>query len=668
MARIIRKSLRPGKSVHIADIETDLLVIDGNSCESLRILNSRIGQIQFHGERLKLVLLSIEGCRIESNLDLSCNGKLKCGDLIIKDTKISGQLCVLNTELSGTCALHDLDLGKGLDIRRSKLGEFLGKSIVIGSGGVAFQRSEVENSLSLTDSTINGVSSFDDCRVKGPSDLSRTKFCGWFSAIRSYWGGLLRLSWSEGRGKRQFESGVDLTEAVVEGELVMESAGCGADLVLIGCRLEGGLNLHNAMISGHLEIRRSLFSKCFNAGGIHVLSSSHIYESSFGEGINLNRSCWRASLSLKNVKICADLTCEKAVFTRDLSLDSVEVLMDTTMSNAELKGSMSIKDCLFEKQFSLDGLELMEDSKEIAIARSDFLSRSSMCDMKLSCRRLLLADCTFGRQFCFRNNQIDIPELRLTGDDFQGLATFQGTSFTRNNSLCFSDIIGENIALSRDQLQGKLHVERPKKGGKDRYGSHLRNAKSYEWAMEVFQRNKKHSDEDWALYKALVEKHKANFYEGFSRPIKLFSMLKSVFIEYLGILFFWRLACGFGLRLWRLLIASCVVILLFTLIYSSNSDHIVHSDEALRDAAKQGIIEHESPEDLSLDELPDEYDMNFRHSLMYSANTFTSFGSGASFTRFGSLIGYVVILEGFLGLFFTTIFVGSAIRKVMRTG
>ena len=182
------------------------------------------------------------------------------------------------------------------------------------------------------------------------------------------------------------------------------------------------------------------------------------------------------------------------------------------------------------------------------------------------------------------------------------------------------------LLVERRQLHKKLAAEREK---------------NYEQARQVyamlrrnFEQQGNHEDADWAYYNFRKAERKAQKASGLATTI----------YKFCNWLFF-DLGSGYGTKPFNVALLAAMVILAFTVIFWMASGQFV-IDPSLRAPGQKGI----SP----------------GQAFYLSAMTFTTLGTEGIAPEFDNWLKYCLVLEGFLGLFLMTVFVGVYTRKMAK--
>jgi hypothetical protein len=528
----------------------------------------------------------------------------------------------------------------GFNAAGCKFGSLLLDDIGIESGGINLACCIVENDLDMRQASIHGEADFAGLTVKGNADLRDAVFSGWFDASRSVWHGFLdtsrplartshRLSGASADSATsdgesfQFRLGCDFLGAIFYGPVRMIRSSFGGDLIFLEAKAspEASIDLRGASVAGTLDASRVLSKAKLDLGDSsldHFISAGSAFQE-----VRMDGAKAKILVEFHNIKI-----------TGDLSLKNLKVT----------------------------GMD--EDDYFIAgrISR-----RSWMCRNSLVCRRLIP-----GGSRVAKSSSTALPILMGSGAGKRsyrsmprGLRLFVASiggqlDLTRvdlpSRSFQFADIAASKMVFEREKLAPLLKCQWEKTDD-----PHRLNGLMYRTLKEALRKEGHPKDEDWALYLEIREMNLSNYHQK-KREEHLLRTPIGLLVNIGFFHLFWRLACGFGLRLPNLLLSSFLFIILFGLLYHAFPQQFVSVDETTR--AHQ--MDEQEPQNGSESD-PMYLGMPWLSSFYFSAGTFTSLGSNTTaFLQWG-LIGIFVIIESFLGVFMMTVFVGAAIRKILRT-
>ena len=650
-----------------------------HSFKSLMISESSILSINLNGSNIDTLLVG----KSQVSESILLTGSTISEFITIEDSKVVDKLMLDSVNVltqkgfsfTGNCIGGDTDISDILvngpmDFSNNSFQKLISDDLETRNGGFSLSSSVVMSNFFLRHATIDGIADFSGITVQGDTDMKYSKFNGLFDSSNSNWRGNLDISYysrEHSNQKEQFREGLYFDKTNIDGELIAYDIICNKDLLCIETNVTGKIHLINSVVSGIVVFQGSKFNSLTDLTGSRF-HSCFLIDSSIFHSLVQDRLYCNDSAKILN-------SCVKDFFNSYKS----SFISGLVIKNSEFKGVFNFSNTIFEKEISIEGNEFHNifDFREVntvkqletfTIVDSKFYNTAFFSYSSIFAKKMLVKECFFGRKSLWDKCKLKVPEISFINIEFSSQVDFDDTTFVFPNCVSFIRVSSENILLTRHQLQNALYMAKSKGNAKEKARRHDRNADTYHWAKDVFSWNRRYGDQDWAIYHYLRESALNNFFSGFVKPFNLLKMLKSIFIDYLGIYLFWRLACGFGLKLRYMLGSSLLIIGLFGVLYSMNPSDIIISDEAYStmvrdDAVDIGIEEAVSPDIY----YQIAYTPSFKHSMKFSAAVFTSMTSGAVFMKIGSPIGLLVIIEGLLGVLFTTLFIGSAIRKVIRT-
>lgn len=646
-------------TIHISESSIENINLSNMNIQAFTLIHSRIS-----GN----VLLT--GCRITDEITISSTRiqgciKLDSASIMCPD----GFVCTHNT-VNGNIELSDTIVKGQSNLSHSEMNNLTANDFESRGGGFSLANSKVNGNLQLQHAVIDGIADFNGIVVCENSDVKYTVFHGLFDAANSKWLGNLNISYYAGElsGKRmQFKSGIHFDNSFIKGNLLAHNTVNSGEMLFIDTEIQGKYEQTNSQISGIAVFQRTKFANTVNFTGSRF-HSQFLLDTIKTKSVQLDRTYHNDYVTIKNSEINHFFHGRDSHFARGLKIYSSRFHEEFVLQGSTIESELIVHNSTFHSKFHLKKLITFPRLELIEISESHFDGIADLSNTNITADKTVLKDCYFGRKFLWRESMLNIPEISFINLEFSSSVDFRATEFSLPNCLSLTRVTTENILLTRDQLQNALYMAKIKGDMKEKAWRYERNAETYHWTKDVFAWNRKYSDQDWAIYHYLRENTKKNICKGLSRPLGISRVMKAVFVDYLGIYLFWRLACGFGLRLRYMIGASTLIIGMFAVAYSMNPDQLVICDEAYNTMIRSNQIQITAEEvDAPRENYQTAFTVNLVQSLEFSASTFTAMASGAMFTKISSPLNILVITEGLLGVLFTTLFIGSAIRKVIRT-
>ena len=646
-------------SVKVIDSEIKNIMLNSKNIEELIITKSHINQD-----------IILTGCTISSEAHI-CNSHI-CGSIKLDSASImciNGLMCRANT-IDGDVDLSDIVVNGLADLSNSQINTLIANDFESRNGGFSLSSCILNGNLLLRNAVIDGIADFSGITVFGSADMKYSKFNGLFDAAYSRWFGDIDLSFYSGEtsGKRlQFRSGVHFDHSRIDGDLICNDIVNSGEMLCIDLEVSGIFELTNSSISGVAIFKRSTFAGLANLSGSRFLSIFSLDSIEAGS-LQLDRTYHNDKVTFTNCIIHQCFHSPESKYMNGITIQSTRFNGEFSLYRSSISKELIIRKSRFKSEFDIRELNTPLPIDFFEISDSQFSSNCNVSDTSLSGKKVLVKDCFFERKFLWRNSQLSVPEISFINIEFNSLVDFRGTEFTIPNCLSFIRVSSENVLLKKEQLQDALYMAKSKGDFREKAWRHERNAESFHWAKDVFAWNRRYLDQDWAIYHYLKEDALKKISLGFVRPFKFVNLFKAIIVDYLGIYLFWRLACGFGLRLRYMLWSSVLIVGLFGLLFSLNPNEMVISDEAYNTmVCENQVVVSEEEFNSPTQYYQSSYTATLSHSMKFSASIFTSMTSGATFMKIDSSFGLFVIIEGLLGVLFTTLFIGSAIRKVIRT-
>ncbi len=646
---------------------------------SVEIIDSNIRNILLNSRDIVTLIIdrshisediSLTGCTISSEVCI-CNSHI-CGSIKLDSASIMskyGLKCLDNT-IEGDLDLSDIVVNGLADMSNSQINNLLANDFESRNGGFSLSSCTLNGNILLRHAVIDGIADFSGITVFGNADMKYSMFNGLFDAAYSRWFGDIDLSFysKEISGKRlQFRAGVHFDNSKIDGDLICNDiVNCG-EMLFIDIKVAGIFELTNSSISGVTIFQRATFSGLANLSGSRFLSRL-LFDSIVVDSFQMDRTYHNDKVAVNSSIIHNNFHSLESKYISGFIIQSTQFNGKFSLYGSLFSKDLIIKRSKFKSEFDIRELNTPIEINLIEISDSQFSSNTNFSNTNLTAKKLLVKDCFFERKFLWRYSYLNISEISFINIEFTSLVDFRGTDFTIPNCLSFIRVSSENVLLTKDQLQNALYVTKSKGDFRERAWRHDRNADSFHWTKDVFAGNRRYADQDWAIYNYLKEDALKKVCLGFVKPLKIAKLLKAIFVDYLGIYLFWRLACGFGLRLRYMLFSSVLIVGMFGFLFSINPNEMIISDEVYNTlVCENQVVLSEEEINFPVQNYQSSYTATLRHSMKFSASVFTSMTSGATFMKINSSFGFFVIIEGLLGVLFTTLFIGSAIRKVIRT-
>lgn len=593
---------------------------------------------------------------------------------------IEGQVIIEESYIDSVVDISDSCFEKGLVIRECSIGAILLRNATLKQDGLDLSGSSVSGKLSFTSIFIEGTTDLKGLSVGGAASIYDSSIGGWLDATYTEWQHGLIISASgplHDSGSVDFASSLDFSYSIFQGEI----------------------HLSNIVVEESILFQESSFSDNVSISESHIGQDIIALDSSFGSiivsGTSLRGSfranglsCYGLSVLESNILGSFQLRSselEDILLMQHMSVASGVHVVGTDITNrcdiedVAFGSSFVLSDCTFRRDIDLGNSQFSLAKAQFRIDNCDFLGEFHLFGTAIKAAKLQISSSDFEQSVYWNNVDLAAEEVTFYDDVFSKTLDLRKTNFVMENCLSFIKVQGNDTRISRQALKRSVYMARIKGSLAERAWRHRRNADSYKWMRKAFGSRDHLRDEDWAFYRQLKERTKAHIYENLSKPLTVSGILRAVFVDFLAVYLFWRLVCGFGIRIWQLAIAAAAIVAIFGIIYHVQYEEFVYSDEAFKDIARRYEMVDSIREsgsnldslgigyDTSLFVLAEDYRPSLCSSMYFSLSIFSAATSGA---RFASVVSYsrlYVVLESLLGMFLTTVFIGSAIRKIMRT-
>jgi uncharacterized protein YjbI with pentapeptide repeats len=275
---------------------------------------------------------------------------------------------------------------------------------------------------------------------------------------------------------------------------------------------------------------------------------------------------------------------------------------------------------------------------------------------------------TFERAYC--NHELELTDARFAGSvsfDYANInrrLNLTGASFS---SISFYGASTDMLMVERHQIEGKLKnqtasarepegdllalIERKMKKENMATTAFDRAENEYILMKESFARRGMQEEEDWAYRQKKIMERKASSW--IARRLLKGNSSKGSRQPGMGtkLAAFWRLGknglaylvidkgTGYGTQPFRVALLAVFLIFVFGVFYAVNFYEFLRADGA-------PLVPSQA--------------------LYFSMATFTTMGASDILPRPDGYMKFIVALEAFLGIFITTLFVGTYVRKIIR--
>lgn len=457
---------------------------------------------------------------------------------------------------------------------------------------------------------------FDRCMFRESIQIQHTRFGGEVIFSR------------EGR-ESQFGDRVVLEHCQFEGEVQARGACFQNHVSLQHSSFLARFNIPDARFSGRLDASHCQFSATVRWEGTSFAKTVSFESAIFRDKVDFRRTTFLDTAFFRNVCFEAETTFQNAQFASS-RFEEMHAVGKISFKVAQFRGKSYFHHAHFAGELVLRGADV----------RDIFYFNHVICEGVLDAQGMeCLNNATFDHTVF--HEQVDFTDtvfhrdLGVRHSSFCRDVTWERAIF-RMRFDCIGttfasliDLYGVNaneLLIERKQVEGHLLSAQNQE--------HERSKHVYVLLRNHFDLQGKHEDADWAYYRFRQAERKADTEPGIGPGFRRFFNW-----------FLFDLGSGYGTKPLHVTLLAAVVILLFAGIYWTWSGAFVI------DAAIGGMA---SPH------------ISFGQALYISASTFTTLGTNGIAPHFQSWLKYCVVLEGFLGLFLMTVFVGVYTRKMAK--
>lgn len=420
----------------------------------------------------------------------------------------------------------------------------------------------------------------------------------------------------------------------------------------LDCAFEDTLDAKSSIFERNVDFTKSVFFKRVsfpktmfkgrtNFSNVKFKDTCRFEATNFEHIANFEGSIFEEKANFKKAYFFNTFIFRKVFFNKNVTFENATFIGFARFEDAECKGSFSLKKVSMEKKGYFHRMKLFGEGIFRAIEAKEALYFSWMeCKGNLDFSGVeaqgpfYLQETTCEKDVMFKRSVFH-HDLHLLESTFKGCVdlgqTVMHMRLNCTDSVFLKDVIlyscNPNIVLlKREQIDGKI-------------ASH--NNGDYDKAKEVYVMLRRsfdywgeHVNSEWAYYnfrKAELKAYKT------SNPLK---KIKKFFYW-----FFFDLGCGYGTKPINVtILAACVVSLFSAIFWIFGQQFIV--DPSLHPDPSGGL--------------------SFAQAIYISCMNFVTMGTEGIAPAFDHWIKYLVAVEGFIGLFLMTVFVGTYTRKMVK--
>lgn len=380
-------------------------------------------------------------------------------------------------------------------------------------------------------------------------------------------------------------------------------------------------NFDDANFLGAAVFERTVFGKAVNLRGVQFHKLAHFHVRFHGPA-RFRKACFHDESFFNRIAAYAPLNFELATFEKDTGFRQIYCVDKADFRSANFSGRAFFQCSTFQGGIRLRGVRF---EREAYFDRSRFLDECE-CDHLRSEEMVTFAEGEFAKGISLSKGNFSVEVLfsdatfagpvALDGSVFAQRLDFRGATF--QSTVSFTGLLVNQMVIKAEQIRNRIASEKDNK--------HLDAKEDFNLLRFNFEKLGEHSAAEWAYY-------------NFRRQERMTQTGKSP-LRLIGRFFNWLvfdLCCGYGTKPLRLLLLAMGVVVAFALVYLGGAS-------ALRHPAGQPF--------------------QFAQAFYYSFMVFSTMGSSEIEPLLDSCLKYVVSIEAFLGIFLTTLFVGTCTRKI----
>ena len=428
---------------------------------------------------------------------------------------------------------------------------------------------------------------------------------------------------------------VDFGQTTFQQQVVFDDCVFEDEFHAKGAIFESDVSLKNAVFAKRAAFPNTLFQGKATFEGAEFKDTSRFEDLSFQNSASFENAIFHARTNFRKARFRDNAYFRKAKFLKGATFENASMGF-SRFEDIEATEKMVFKVASFEKAYFHRAI--FHDL--LSLRGCTFNGNGHFNHMKCKGKVDMVGVETF-KLFAIEDthfeDEVDISrsifhhDFYLRGTTFEKLVNFENT--VHDLRLDFSQVSfhGEVklfaanpnvLVLEREQIEGKIFSAIHK--------NHAYAKKVYLLLKRGFEFAGNHEDADWAYYKFRQAERKSKKPKN---PIGYFRKFCNFF--------FFDLGCGYGTKPFHVTILAAFVILLFSFLFWGNGN--------------QFLIDTKPAEQIT-----------FPQAFYISAMTFTTLGTEGIAPNFHHWIKYCLVLEGFLGLFLMTVFVGIYTRKMAK--
>jgi len=585
-----------------------------------------------------------ESCKFTDSIsitDVFINGKLNLTDTTYTADTTYTETNITSTGLRGSiriehCRIGQLDqreIQSTNDARRIDVYHETLDAESISVEHLFVMNSDIQGDMDLSSITVRQTIDFENTSVSGDAnftdavlgteeeaadafgmedDITSQKHSGHINMQNTEWGGKLTLDHSR-------FSMLDFSFSRFDGPVSF-----------IGCSFCGPVDFLDVEFGSDFNIKHSNFLDYCYVKGARCFGYFKGWSAEFSDELRFERVCFTKKVLLSELILQSKFVIFKCTFHAPLELSEI-AFKPQTKQPSNIRCEFSMQDCLCHEHFDLSGADFRE-TESVRIDSVEFRQDVDFDAIQFREDSLTMQS--------IKGCNIRMPQIKELKKSFNCIPIGLAIKFR------FSRLI-KNIFTMFGQNNRKHHKD---------------NAAVFQLLKSVFQKTERKTDEDWAYYHYLKEKNWLNINDFRKHPTTIIPTLLAVL---------WRISCGFGLKLWYIVMSSLLVVLVSANIFYHCSYDLILSDEATRRICSDmtAVTTQDSIAELTHETQMLSYTTKHitrTHAIMHSLDTFTGTNLGETFAAVNSPLRWLNIIEGFIGLLLITVFVGASMRKILR--
>lgn len=437
------------------------------------------------------------------------------------------------------------------------------------------------------------------------------------------------LSLSREGAESRFLQGLSLLSCNIEGTVTGRKLVVEGDFSCKGSTFHQRVALPLARFQGRFDSSSTTFSSTLRLEGANFHRTASFEGCTFRQKADFRQANFQDTVFFRSAHFCDEATFQNTVFA---STRFEELVVDKTITFkvAQFHGKAYFHHAIFHNKLVLRGAGLhdvfyfnhvtclgdldAQGMEALNTATFDEATFSGSVDW---------TDVVFHRDVNVRQSAFHGP-VSLDRAIFRMRFDAVGTNF--HSTIGLFGVNANELLLERQQVAGKIDAAL--------VHDYERAKHAYILLRNHFDLQGKHEDADWAYYLFRQAERKADKEPGLLPASRRFFNW-----------FLFDLGSGYGTKPLNVTFLAVFVILVFAGLYWLTGTYFV-IDPSIGGSPQQGL--------------------SFAQALYISASTFTTLGTDGIAPRFDHWLKYLVVMEGFLGLFLMTVFVGVYTRKMAK--